>query len=150
MAYKKITKQDREFQMFQDFWKILQNHYITENTKEYWDSVLNDTDAFIRKYDRHCVAYRLGWVVVDILDDLASDREYISENYITETQMLKEEAEKRKRLNEMPTITETLRMAVNDVCDHYCKYFSEFQESKSMTIDEFQETYCADCPMRKL
>lgn len=46
----KLLKGSEEFEMFQDYWKMMQSVWSVENTKEYWEKVVEDTDRFYRKY----------------------------------------------------------------------------------------------------
>ena len=50
MAYKKFTKETKEFQMFQEFWSIFQNFGQVENTEEYWNDFVNNARKFAEKY----------------------------------------------------------------------------------------------------
>ena len=50
MAYKKFTKETKEFQMFQEFWTIFQNFGQVENTEEYWNDFINNARKFAEKY----------------------------------------------------------------------------------------------------
>ena len=50
MGSGKLLKGSEEFEMFQDYWKMMQSVWSVENTKEYWEKVVEDTDRFYRKY----------------------------------------------------------------------------------------------------
>ena len=50
MGSVKLLKGSEEFEMFQDHWKMMQSVWSVENTKEYWEKVVEDTDRFYRKY----------------------------------------------------------------------------------------------------
>ena len=50
MGSVKLLKGSEEFEMFQDYWKMMQSVWSVENTKEYWEKVVGDTDRFYRKY----------------------------------------------------------------------------------------------------
>lgn len=50
MAYKKFTKETKEFQMFQEFWTIFQNFGEVENTEKYWEELQNTASQFSKKY----------------------------------------------------------------------------------------------------
>lgn len=50
MGSVKLLKGSEEFEMFQDYWKMMQSVWSVENTKEYWEKVVEDTDRFYRKY----------------------------------------------------------------------------------------------------
>ena len=50
MGSVKLLKGSEESEMFQDYWKMMQSVWSVENTKEYWEKVVEDTDRFYRKY----------------------------------------------------------------------------------------------------
>ena len=50
MGSVKLLKGSEEFEMFQDYWKMMQSVWSVENTKEYWEKVVEDTDRFYREY----------------------------------------------------------------------------------------------------
>ena len=50
MGSVKLLKGSEEFEMFQDYWKMMQSVWSVENKKEYWEKVVEDTDRFYRKY----------------------------------------------------------------------------------------------------
>ena len=47
---KKLTKADTDFQMFADYYKIYQDFYIHEKGDDYWQSLISEADAFLKKY----------------------------------------------------------------------------------------------------
>ena len=53
MAYKKFTKETKEFQMFQEFWTIFQKYGQIENTEEYWKNFTDDARKFAEKYGKY-------------------------------------------------------------------------------------------------
>lgn len=50
MGRVRLLKGSEEFEMFQDFWKLLQDHWEVEKTDEYWQKVIAESDSFYRKY----------------------------------------------------------------------------------------------------
>ena len=40
MGSVKLLKGSEEFEMFQDYWKMMQSVWSVENTKEYWEKVV--------------------------------------------------------------------------------------------------------------
>ena len=48
---KKLDKSTKEFQMMQEFWRIWQEYYIPEDNDEYWKKLVEEADAFTRKYN---------------------------------------------------------------------------------------------------
>ena len=49
---KKLLKGSLEFQFFADFYNYLSDHYIPENTEEYYDSLLHKADELLDKYSK--------------------------------------------------------------------------------------------------
>ena len=47
---KKLDKSTAEWNMFADFWKIVQEYYIPENTDDYWKKLTVEHHEFIDKY----------------------------------------------------------------------------------------------------
>lgn len=50
MEKTRLLKGSEEFEMFQDYWKLLQENWKTENNSGYWGKVMKDSDAFYQKY----------------------------------------------------------------------------------------------------
>lgn len=50
MASKKLGKEDREFQLMQDWWKLFQEFYEVENTDEYGKAHFNALNELSEKY----------------------------------------------------------------------------------------------------
>ena len=50
MGRVRLLKGSEEFEMFQDFRKLLQDHWEVEKTDEYWQKVIAESDSFYRKY----------------------------------------------------------------------------------------------------
>ena len=48
---KKLDKTTKEFAMMQEFWRIWQDYYIPEDNDEYWKKLVEEADAFTRKYN---------------------------------------------------------------------------------------------------
>ncbi len=46
----KLLKGSEEFEMFQDYWKLLQSVWKVEDTEEYWNEVITGIDGFHSKY----------------------------------------------------------------------------------------------------
>ena len=47
---KKLTKADTDFQMFADYYKLYQDFYVPEEGDTYWQSLISEADAFLKKY----------------------------------------------------------------------------------------------------
>lgn len=50
MASKKLQNGTEEWMMFVDFWQMCQEHWIAEDTDEYWDSLIKKSNGFAEKY----------------------------------------------------------------------------------------------------
>ena len=50
MASVKFQKGSEEWMMFQDYFKLVQDYYIPEDTDEYWEEVIREVDIFAKKY----------------------------------------------------------------------------------------------------
>lgn len=50
MARCKIEKGTETFDMFQDYWKLIQNNWDVEDNDEYWQEAIRQTDEFYKKY----------------------------------------------------------------------------------------------------
>ena len=51
MGTVKLQKGTEEFEMFRDYWKMLEENWGVEDSEAYWNKVIEDTDAFYRKYE---------------------------------------------------------------------------------------------------
>ena len=49
---KELKKGDTEYELFNDYWKIVKEYNIPEDADEYWESIINAGNAFCKKYDR--------------------------------------------------------------------------------------------------
>lgn len=50
MGTVKLQKSTEEFEMFRDYWKMLEENWGVEDSEVYWNKVIEDTDAFYRTY----------------------------------------------------------------------------------------------------
>lgn len=50
MAEVKFGKGSEEWMMFTDFWKLCQKYWQVEDSDEYWDELIKDTQDFYRTY----------------------------------------------------------------------------------------------------
>lgn len=48
---KKLEKQDKEWQMFNEYYKIYQDFYVPEDNDEYWDTLVDVSCEFANKYN---------------------------------------------------------------------------------------------------
>ena len=49
MSAIKLQKGTEEFEMFRDYWKMLEENWGVEDSEPYWNKVIGDADAFYRK-----------------------------------------------------------------------------------------------------
>lgn len=50
MGKTRLLKGSEEFEMFQDYWKLIQENWKTEENDRYWQKVTSDCDSFYQKY----------------------------------------------------------------------------------------------------
>ena len=50
MAGMRFEKGSEEWRMFTDFWALCQKYWIPDNTDEYWDSFIRESNDFCDKY----------------------------------------------------------------------------------------------------
>lgn len=50
---KKLEKQDKDWQMFYDYYKIYQDFYVPEDNDEYWYTLIDVSCEFANKYNTH-------------------------------------------------------------------------------------------------
>ena len=48
---KELKKGDTEYELFNDYWKLTKEFNIPEDADEYWESLINASNAFCKKYD---------------------------------------------------------------------------------------------------
>ena len=60
MASKKFQKGSMEFEMFTEYWKLCQKHWIPEDKDKYWEALIQDITDFERKYGMTGLARKLG------------------------------------------------------------------------------------------
>lgn len=77
MSGVRLSKDSEEFQMFQDFWKILQENWITEHKKEYWQRVIEETSLFYEKYGTEFSKE----LAVALLNELERKAKHVKEMY---------------------------------------------------------------------
>ena len=66
MLKKKLDKATKEFEMFQEYWKIIQDFYIPEETDEYWEEINRTLNEFSRRHGKF--AYDLAIAFLDEQD----------------------------------------------------------------------------------
>jgi len=45
-----LGKESFEFQMFQDYWGMMKEHWKVADCDDYWEKVISDSDSFYQKY----------------------------------------------------------------------------------------------------
>lgn len=50
MASVKFEENSREFCMFQDYWRLLKEYWVPENSDAYWEELITAADQFVKKY----------------------------------------------------------------------------------------------------
>ena len=46
----RFNKECYEWNMFGEYWQLVQKYYIAEDTDSYWENCINDFKCFIEKY----------------------------------------------------------------------------------------------------
>ena len=64
---KELKKGDMEYDLFNDFWKIVKEYNIPENTDEYWVGLINAVNAYAKKYN-YVFAHELVIAFLDSRD----------------------------------------------------------------------------------
>jgi len=75
MAFKKFDRYSKEFSLFADFWAFCQKYWIVEaDNDEYWESMTNDGNTLIKKYEEILFARYLVNVFVSYADSVAKSQ----------------------------------------------------------------------------
>lgn len=72
MSAIKLQKGTEEFEMFLDYWKMLEENWGVEDSEAYWNKVIEDTDAFYRKYETE-FSKELALALINELERKAKD-----------------------------------------------------------------------------
>lgn len=72
----KFKKNSPEWRFFADFYLFCEKYYTPENSGEYWQGFLNDSNEIVRKYEAEnpkigALARRMMLGFSDYLDDLS-------------------------------------------------------------------------------
>lgn len=51
MASVRFEKGSEEWLMFQDYWKLCQKYWGVENSDQYWDELIKESNEFLKKYE---------------------------------------------------------------------------------------------------
>lgn len=72
MAFKKFDKGSDEFSLFADFWAFCQKYWVVETDNEiYWESMTNDGNTLIKKYEEILFARYLVNAFVSYADSVS-------------------------------------------------------------------------------
>jgi hypothetical protein len=66
---KKITKEDKEWDVFQDIWKYYSKFAIPENNDQYWDDLIKAGEEIVHKHDSDTLCVRLVSAVMMTMND---------------------------------------------------------------------------------
>ena len=69
MAAVKFLKGSEEYQMFVDYWALVQRHYEVSDSDDYWSNALTDIEKFNEKYSNYPLAHKLALAYVEELDE---------------------------------------------------------------------------------
>ena len=72
MSEIKLQKGTEEFEMFRDYWKMLEENWGVEDSEAYWNNVIEDTDAFYGKYETE-FSKELALALINELERKAKD-----------------------------------------------------------------------------
>jgi len=75
MASKRFDKNSDEFKFFGEFWKWTQEHYIPEESDEYWEELLASAGEISNKYKGNKLFPKL---IIAVLDYLGEENERIN------------------------------------------------------------------------
>lgn len=67
MASKRIKQGDVEWQMFKDYWILVQQFWEPENNDEYWEQLNKAADEFHFKYPNEILARKIAGAFVESL-----------------------------------------------------------------------------------
>ena len=71
MAAVKFLKGSEEYQMFVDYWALVQKHYEVDDTDAYWESAVTELGKFDKKYSNYPLARKLALAYLDELEERA-------------------------------------------------------------------------------
>ena len=74
---KRFEKGSLEFQMFGEYYKLCQKHWINDNTQEYYDSLVEDCEAFAKRFSGSPMAKHMALALLDFAQSIGG---YPTEN----------------------------------------------------------------------
>lgn len=66
--------------MFRDYWKMLEENWGIEDSESYWSKVIEDTEAFHRKYNTE-FSKALALALIDELERKAKNEKKLQGNH---------------------------------------------------------------------
>ena len=72
MSAIKLQKGTEEFEMFRDYWKMLEENWGVEDSEAYWNKVIEDTKAFYGRYKTE-FSKELALTLINELERKAKD-----------------------------------------------------------------------------
>lgn len=69
MSEKRFPKGSEEWMMFMDYWQLCQKYWDPEESDEYWENVIKDTNAFCEKYGKNKFVIGITLALVNSLED---------------------------------------------------------------------------------
>lgn len=68
MASKRFGKDSIEWDLFQQFWRLCQKFWIPEDNDEYWNSMIKETNEFMKKYQSEIFSKEIGLAFIESLE----------------------------------------------------------------------------------
>lgn len=69
MASVRFEKGSEEWLMFQDYWKLCQKYWDVENSDEYWDELIKESEEFLKKYESIPLARKISMAFLDTQEE---------------------------------------------------------------------------------
>lgn len=69
MASVRFEKGSEEWLMFQDYWKLCQKYWDVENSDEYWDELIKESEEFLKKYESIPLARKMSMAFLDTQEE---------------------------------------------------------------------------------
>jgi hypothetical protein len=72
-----LERGTEEYQLFTDYWALCKKYWILNDTDEWWERAINDTNRFIEKYKNsksNVFALKIGTALIDHLESQKNTR----------------------------------------------------------------------------
>lgn len=69
MASVKFEKGSKEWYMFQEYWKLCQRFWVPEDSKQYWNALVEEMDSFYKKYKDIALSEKIAAAFINLLDE---------------------------------------------------------------------------------